>query len=141
MTLAERLGIEVHRSPFAGVACGAWGLCGTCQVWVREMAKGAASRRSLREWFHGMTGQRRLACQVRVAGDLEVYTMAATADRVGQARPIAPPPSPSVDPTAPRKPLDEAGTAAFPLGHPSALGSGGGAEIAPPSPAPGAPST
>jgi ferredoxin len=123
-SVTERLGIDVHRSPFAGVTCGAWGLCGACQVWVRELQKGAAGGRSLREWFLGMGGQRRLACQVRIAGDLEVVTMAATADRVGQPRPIAPPPAPTVEPGAHKKPVDEAGTAAFPLGHPSCVGSG-----------------
>jgi hypothetical protein len=123
-TLALELGINPHREFFKGLNCGYLGLCGTCQVWVRESKPGAASRRNLRETIAGTRGERRLACQVEIHGDLEVTTLAGGDDRLRAPRPIAAPPRPTVDSTAKRKPIDAAGTAEFTLGHPSAIGSG-----------------
>jgi hypothetical protein len=37
---------------------------------------------------------------------------------------VAPPPQPTVDPIAARKPIDAAATAEFVYGHPAAVGSG-----------------
>ncbi len=123
-TLALELGINPHREFFMGLNCGYLGVCGTCQVWVRESKPGSASRRNLRETFAGTRGERRLACQVEILGDIEVTTLAGGADRLRAPRPIAPPPRPTVDATAKRKPIDAASTAEFTLGHPSAVGSG-----------------
>lgn len=123
-TLALELGIDPHREFFRGLNCGYLGLCGACQVWVKESAPGATNRRNLRETMAGTRGQRRLACQVRVLGDIEVTTFAGGDNRLRAPRPIAAPPRPTVDPTAARKPIDAAPTAEFTLGHPSAVGTG-----------------
>ncbi len=45
-------------------------------------------------------------------------------DRLAPKRDLAPPPAPVTDPDAPRKPDDEASSIAWPLGHPSAVGTG-----------------
>jgi ferredoxin len=123
-TLARELGINPHRESFRGLNCGYLGLCGACQVWVKESAPGATNRRNLRETIAGTRGDRRLACQVSVLGDIEVTTFAGGDNRLRAPRPIAAPPRPTVDPTAARKPIDAAPTAEFTLGHPSAVGSG-----------------
>ena len=123
-TLALELGINPHREFFRGVNCGYLGLCGTCQVWVRESSPGSASRRNLREALAGMRGERRLACQVEIKGDLEVTTFAGGDERLRAPRPISPPPRPLTDPDAKRKPIDAAPTAEFTHGHPSAVGTG-----------------
>src|SRR5689334_14832781 len=69
-TLALELGVDPHREFFRGVNCGYLGLCGLCQVWVRESAPGSTNRRNFRESMAGMRGERRLACQVQVLGDV-----------------------------------------------------------------------
>jgi len=123
-TLALELGINPHREFFKGVNCGHLGICGVCQVWVAESLPGATNPRNLRERLAGTRGQRRLACQVDILGDVQVTTMGGGEDRLRSPRPIAPPPRPTVDPTAKRKPIDAAPTAQFIFGHPAAVGSG-----------------
>src|SRR5258706_7605424 len=123
-TLSLELGIDPHREIFRGLNCGHLGLCGACQVWVKESSPGATNRRNLRETIAGTRGLRRLACQVRVLGDVEVTTFAGGDNRLRAPRPIAAPPRPTVDPTAARKPIDAAPTAEFTLGHPAAVGTG-----------------
>src|SRR5262245_61972425 len=110
-TLAVELGINPHREFFKGVNCGFLGLCGTCQVWVRERDPGSTNPKNLRERMSGMRGERRLACQVRILGDVEITTFAGGDDRLRAPRPISPPPNPTVDPLAKRKAIDAAGTA------------------------------
>src|SRR5262249_10184874 len=122
--LALELGINPHREFFRGMNCGYFGLCGACQLWVNETTAGSTNAPNLREKMAGMKGERRLACQVRVLGAIEVPTMAGGDDRLRAPRPISPPPRPTVDPSAKRKPIDAAGTAEFIHGHPSAVGSG-----------------
>jgi ferredoxin len=123
-TLALELGINPHREFFRGVNCGFFGLCGTCQVWVHEAGSGGTNAKNLREKMAGMRGERRLACQVQILGDVEVTTTAGGDNRLKAPRPIAPPPNPTMDLTAKRKPIDAAGTAEFVYGHPSAVGTG-----------------
>jgi ferredoxin len=123
-TLSLELGINPHREIFRGINCGHLGLCGACQVWVKESSPGATNRRNLRETIAGTRGLRRLACQVRVLGDIEVTTFAGGDNRLRAPRPIAAPPTPTIDPTAARKPIDAAPTAEFTLGHPAAVGTG-----------------
>jgi ferredoxin len=123
-SLALELGINPHREFFRGINCGYLGMCGTCQVWVKEKAPGSTNLRNFREKIAGTRGQRRLACQVKVLGDVEITTMPGGDGRLRSPRPIAPPPNPSIDPMAARKPIDAASTAEFMLGHPSAVGSG-----------------
>jgi ferredoxin len=122
--LALELGINPHRESFLGLNCGYLGLCSSCQVWLKEIAPGAVTPRNLREKIAGTRGQRRLACQVRVLGDVEITTMPGGDSRLRAPRPIAPPPQPTVDPVAARKPIDAAPTAEFLYGHPAAVGSG-----------------
>ncbi|HEX9295527.1 MAG TPA: hypothetical protein VF881_06815 [Polyangiaceae bacterium] len=123
-SLALELGINPHREFFRGINCGYWGLCGLCQVWIRESAPGSVNPRNTRERMAGTRGQRRLACQVRIFGDVEITTMAGGDARLRSPRPISPPPQPTIDPTAKRKPIDAAPTAEFVLGHPAAVGTG-----------------
>lgn len=123
-SLALELGINPHREFFRGLNCGYLGMCGTCQLFVKESAPGATSAKNLREKIAGLRGLRRLACQVKVTGDIEVTTFAGGDARLRAPRPIAPPPRPTVDATAKRKPIDAASSAEFIHGHPSAVGTG-----------------
>ena len=123
-SLALELGINPHREFFRGVNCGYFGMCGTCQVWVKESKPGSANAPNLREKIAGMRGLRRLSCQVKILGDVEITTFAGGDGRLRSPRPIAAPPQPSIDPTAKRKPIDASGSAEFIHGHPSAVGTG-----------------
>lgn len=76
-------GVWVNRELFRGLTCGGRGLCGTCKCWVHELQPGAASPPTIREKVHGVGQGRRLACQARVYGDLEVTTVAGGDDRLG----------------------------------------------------------
>ncbi|HEY2513720.1 MAG TPA: 2Fe-2S iron-sulfur cluster binding domain-containing protein [Polyangiaceae bacterium] len=116
--------LDVHRFQ-GGYSCGGHGVCRACLCWVEEGEAGAAGPRSWLERLRGLRGWRRLACRARVNGPLKVYSVPAAAERVNVARPIAPPPSPVADPSAPRKPEDAASTAAHLYGHPAAVGRGG----------------
>jgi len=122
--LSLELGINPHREFFRGVNCGYIGLCGLCQVWVKDSGPGSTNPRNIRESIAGTRGMRRLACQVQVLGDVEVTTFAGGDGRLRAPRPIAAPPRPTVDPTAKRKPIDAASTAEFTFGHPTAVGTG-----------------
>src|SRR4051794_14264666 len=73
--LALELGINPHRESFRGLNCGYFGMCGSCQVWVKDAEPNATNPRNLRERFAGTRGTRRLACQVKILGDVEVTTM------------------------------------------------------------------
>jgi ferredoxin len=67
---AIRCGIEIYRGMWTHLNCRGNGICGRCKVWVLT----PDARRSLRERAHRVQGQQRLACQVRIDGDLEVRT-------------------------------------------------------------------
>jgi ferredoxin len=122
--VAQDAGINIDRELFRGLNCRGLGLCGSCKVWVHPGDANAVNSPSLWERIHGLRGGRRLACQVRVMGDVEVTTMPGGDDRLGPKRDIDPPPNPATDPDAARKPIDEASSIAHPLGHPSAVGKG-----------------
>lgn len=122
--IALDAGISVDREMFRGLNCRGLGLCGSCKVWIHPADEKTVNSPNLRERIHGMRGGRRLACQTRVMGDLEVTTMPGGDDRLAPQRDIAPPPTPVNDPGATRKPDDEASSIAHPLGHPSAVGKG-----------------
>lgn len=116
--VARRHGIAMCREAFAGTKRGN----DTC--WVSGAA-GAVSAPGLLERLLGQaSGRRRRASQVRVLGDVEVWTQSGLDLRVGAARPVAPPPRPTDDPDAPRLPIDASGSAAFPYGDPRAVGRG-----------------
>ena len=106
-TVALDAGVSVDRQHFLGLSCKNRGLCGQCKVWVREKSKGATSPRTWKEtglFFRRLSGWSRLSCQVRVLGDIEVWTVAGGPDRL-EARPIDTPPKPSanVKPVEPPK--------------------------------------
>ncbi len=90
--IALEAGIHPNREWFRGVNCGGRGLCGTCKVWVKPKAAGAVSEPNLREKVHGMGDGRRLACQTRVLGDIEVTTFPGGDDRTTAGRVIDPAP-------------------------------------------------
>ena len=130
---AAGVALDVNRFQ-GGISCGGHGICRACLCWVEESAPGAAGPRTWIERLRGLTGWRRLGCRAKVIADLKVYSVPAAANRVGQARVIAPPPSPVADPGAPRKPDDAASTAAHVHGHPAAVGRGLARAEVPPAP-------
>lgn len=115
--LAREHGIAMCRETFAKTKRGN----DTC--WVSG-APGAVAAPSLLERMLGASGRRRRASRVRIFGDIEVWTQSGIDQRVGVAKPIAPPPRPSEDADAPRLGIDAAGSAAFPYGDPRAVGRG-----------------
>lgn len=109
--VAQGAGISIDRQHFFGLSCNNRGLCGQCKVWVRDKSAGATSGRTWKEtllFFRRLSGWSRLACQVRVLGDVDVWTVAGGPDRL-QARPIDAPPTPSAHAKpAPEQPKPEA---------------------------------
>src|SRR5262249_46645928 len=83
--------------------------------WVKG-EPGSVSPPTLIEKLLGARGWKRHANRARILGDVSVWTQQGLADRLRFPRPVSPPPRPATDPTAPRKPIDAAGTAAFPFG-------------------------
>jgi ferredoxin len=123
--VALECGIDVDNGEdFRGVNCGGHGLCTACLCWVEEGAPGAAGPRTFMERLRALSGWRRLACRTRLEGDEKVFTMPGQHDRARRQRPVSPPPRPTVDPTAARKPIDASSSTAFPFGHPAAVASG-----------------
>jgi len=115
--IATELGIATCREEFAGTGFG------NHTVWVKG-ADGALSPPGFLEKLFGARGMKRLANRAKILGDVEVWTQAAVGDRLRAPRPISPNPNPLKDPTAPRKPIDASGSAAFPYGDPRAVGKG-----------------
>lgn len=115
--VANELGIAVCREEFAGTGIGNY------TVWVKG-EPGSLSPVTFWEKLRGARGMKRFANSARVLGDVQIWTQQGMSDRLRSPRPVAPPPRPSEDPEAPRKPVDAAGTAAFPFGHPLAVGKG-----------------
>jgi hypothetical protein len=115
--IASELGIAVCRESFRGSGIGDWSVYVKC-------ADGALTPPTFLEKLLGVKGWRRLANRTKVLGDVQVWTAGGLPDRLRSPRPISPVPNPSKDPEAARKPLDASSTAAFPYGHPSAVGKG-----------------
>ena len=115
--IAAELGIVVCAEAFRGTGIGDW------TVYVKG-ADNALTPPTLFEKLWGVKGWRRLANRAKVLGDVEVWTLGGLPDRLRAPRPISAPPNPSKDPEAKRKPIDAAATAAFPHGHPHAVGKG-----------------
>lgn len=102
-------GVYPNRELLRGVNCGGRGICGTCRVWVAETSPGSVSPPTLREKIHGVHGSRRLACQTRVHGDIEVTTMPGGDDRTEAGRVIDPVPvRPEVRAEMEKKPAEGA---------------------------------
>ncbi len=112
--VALEAGIYPNREFFRGFNCGGRGLCGTCKVWVRELTDHATSAPNRREKFYGMGDGRRLACQTRVQGDVEVTTIPGGDDRLATDRNIDPVPQRPPDPEPPPKPTKKPVTKADP---------------------------
>jgi hypothetical protein len=115
--IAAELGIAVCREAFAGTGIGDY----TC--WVKA-EPGATSPPTFMEKLLGARGWKRLANRTRVLGDVQIWTQAGPGNRLRAPRPVAAPPNPTNDPGAPRKSIDATGSAAFPYGHPHAVGHG-----------------
>ena len=74
--VATEHGIPLHRGLWTWLNCRSHGLCGSCEVWVTELAPNATSAKGLRERLRGkVKGKVRLACQAQVLGDVEVRTL------------------------------------------------------------------
>ncbi len=115
--IAAELGISVCREAFRGSGIGDW------TVYVKGES-GALTPPTFLEKLFGIKGWRRLANRTKVLGDVEIWTAGGLPDRLRAPRPVSPPPNPSKDPEAKRKPIDAYSTAAFPYGHPQAVGKG-----------------
>lgn len=68
----SRLSDVLAREGLIQLPCGGRGLCGSCVVEV----KGPVSKPTGNEMLRGLVGKYRLACQVRVLGDVEVRVLA-----------------------------------------------------------------
>jgi hypothetical protein len=115
--IANELGIAVCRESFAGTGIGNY------TVWVKGDSN-SVSPVTFMEKLLGARGWKRYANRARILGDCQVWTQQGLADRLRAPRPVTAPPSPATDPSAPRKPLDAAGTAAFVFGDPREVGKG-----------------
>jgi hypothetical protein len=115
--VAAELGIAVCREEFAGTGIGNY------TVWIKG-PDGCVSAPGFWEKLSGIRGWRRLANKTKILGDVEIFTQAGLGDRLRAPRPIAAPPTPKTDPEARRLGVSSAGTAAFPGGHPQAVGKG-----------------
>jgi len=72
--VADRLGIQLVRGLLPRLHCHGHGLCGRCRVWAMPRAAGAVSPLAFWERLRFYRGSRRLACQTKVLGDVEVRT-------------------------------------------------------------------
>lgn len=115
--VAAELGIAVCREEFVGTGIGDY----TC--WVK-CEPSAVSPPDWWERWKGVKGWRRLANRTKILGDVEVWTQAGLGDRLRAPRPIDKLPAPRFEPDAPRLGVSAAATAAYPYGHPKAVGKG-----------------
>jgi len=115
--VAAELGIAVCRESFVGTGIGDY------TVWVKG-AEGSVSPPGFWERLRGVRGIKRFANHAKILGDVEIFTQAGIGDRLRSPRPVAPPPTPMHDKDAPRLGVSDAGTSAFPYGHPQAVGKG-----------------
>ena len=65
--------IEIYRGMWTHINCLGNGVCGRCKIWITS-GPDTISDRSVRERFHRISGTQRLACQVRILGDVEIRT-------------------------------------------------------------------
>src|SRR5262249_26089656 len=107
----------VCREEFVGTGIGDY------TVWVKG-ADGCVSPPTFWERLRGVRGMRRHANRTRILGDVEVFTQGGLRDRLRAPRPVTAPPTPKTDAEARRLGVSSAGTAAFPYGHPKAVGKG-----------------
>jgi ferredoxin len=80
LEVCETSGISVFRGMWPDLHCGdSKGWCNRCKVWVKPSAEGAINPPTGKETsplrLNGrVSGTMRLACQVKVSGDVVVYT-------------------------------------------------------------------
>jgi len=83
MEVCQSAGIDVFRGIWRGLHCGGVGLgkllpagtCGRCKLWVKPDAASGVNPPTGKEKVHPkIDGMYRLACQVRVLGDMDVTT-------------------------------------------------------------------
>lgn len=115
--VANELGIAVCREAFVNTGIGNY------TVWVKG-EPGCVSPTTFLEKLMGARGWKRYANRARILGDMQVWTQQGLRDRLESPRPVSPSPSPATDKTAVRKPVDAAGTAAYPFGDPREVGKG-----------------
>jgi hypothetical protein len=115
--VAAELGIAVCREHFAGTGFGDY------TIWIKG-ADGCVTPPGFLEKLSGARGLRRQANHVKILGDVEITTQPGITDRLRSPRPVSPVPTPKTDPEAKRLGVSAAGTAAFPYGHPHAVGKG-----------------
>ena len=66
-------GVEILRGLWPHLHCKGLGICGRCKIWVTSKPDTVSSP-TLRERFRFIRGEMRLACMVRVRGDVDVRT-------------------------------------------------------------------
>jgi ferredoxin len=72
--VAMQQGIQLYRGMWTHVNCLGNGVCGRCRVWILSDAKNLSKRTYRERIVHRVTGSQRLACQVRILGDVEIRT-------------------------------------------------------------------
>lgn len=115
--IAKELGIAVCREAFVNTGIGNY------TVWVKG-EPGCVSPVTFMEKLLGARGWKRYANRAKILGDVQVWTQQGLRDRLESPRPVTSAPSPGTDKTAARKPIDAAGTAAYPFGDPREVGKG-----------------
>jgi sulfur-carrier protein len=95
--IALEIGIDPNRKYQRLISCEGLGIFDGCLCWVKAKSKGALNRKTFTERaLHDLKGWQRLACQARVFGDVEIWTLPQGDERLREPRPIAaPPPMPA----------------------------------------------
>jgi molybdopterin synthase sulfur carrier subunit len=95
--IALDIGIDPNRKYQRLISCEGLGIFDGCLCWVKAKSKGALNRKTFTERaLHDLKGWQRLACQARVFGDVEIWTLPQGDERIREPRPIAsPPPMPN----------------------------------------------
>ncbi len=86
-------GIEIYRGMWTHINCRGMGICGRCRIWVLSNKSNVSKPSLIRERLvHRVKGDLRLACQVRITGDVEIKTRPlgpAVIKAVGPQRPAS----------------------------------------------------
>ena len=91
--IALEIGIDPNRKYQRFISCEGLGIFDGCLCWVKSKSKGALNRKTFTERaLHDLKGWQRLACQARIFGDVEIWTLPQGDERLREPRPIAPPP-------------------------------------------------
>src|SRR5438445_13364004 len=86
--IALEVGIDPNRKYQRLISCEGHGIFDGCKCWVKEKTPGALTPKTIAERIlHHLRGWQRLACQARVLGDIEVWTLPQGDERLRQPRP------------------------------------------------------